>query len=65
MGDLIGNQQSSAHLIYPFFTVAEQENLKAELAKHELNKKSIVDEMNVLKKQLYAKFGDQIHLERE
>ncbi|CAG5095077.1 Oidioi.mRNA.OKI2018_I69.XSR.g14021.t1.cds [Oikopleura dioica] len=45
--------------------VAEQENLKAELAKHELNKKTIVDEMNGLKKQLYAKFGDQIHLERE
>ena len=45
--------------------MSEQENLKAELNKYELQKKSIVDDMNGLKKALYAKFGDQIHLERE
>ena len=39
--------------------------LSDEVAKYERERKNITDEMDHLKTQLYAKFGDQIHLERE
>ena len=39
--------------------------LSDEVSKYETERKTISDEMDHLKTQLYAKFGDQIHLERE
>jgi len=43
----------------------EKKKLESELSKYEVEKKSTESEMNKLKVSLYAKFGDQIHLERE
>merc|ERR1711937_881209 len=43
----------------------EQKMLSDEVSKYESERKTISDEMDHLKTQLYAKFGDQIHLERE
>merc|ERR1712212_1145234 len=43
----------------------EKKKLESELSKYESEKKSTESEMNKLKVSLYAKFGDQIHLERE
>ena len=43
----------------------EQNTLSQEVKKYNVDKKNITDQMDGLKRQLYAKFGDQIHLERE
>ena len=43
----------------------EQSKLHSELDKFKADKKSIESDMDKLKVSLYAKFGDQIHLERE
>ena len=47
------------------FLETEKKKLESELSKYEAEKKSTESEMNKLKVSLYAKFGDQIHLERE
>jgi len=43
----------------------EKVRLQTELDRFTSEKKTIEDEMDKLKVSLYAKFGDQIHLERE
>merc|ERR1711990_118587 len=43
----------------------EKSKLQSELDKFKADKKSIESDMDKLKVSLYAKFGDQIHLERE
>ena len=50
---------------FSFFLETEKKKLESELSKYEAEKKSTESEMNKLKVSLYAKFGDQIHLERE
>ena len=44
---------------------AEKNKLQSELDGYKNQKKSIESDMDKLKVSLYAKFGDQIHLERE
>ena len=44
---------------------AERNKLQSELDGYKNQKKSIESDMDKLKVSLYAKFGDQIHLERE
>merc|ERR1711990_32360 len=44
---------------------SEKSRLESELSKQESEKSEIESEMKKLKVSLYAKFGDQIHLERE
>ena len=68
IGDMIGE----FHLGYltgnfetKIFLETEKKKLESELSKYEAEKKSTESEMNKLKVGLYAKFGDQIHLERE
>ena len=70
IGDMIGKFHYS-QCIRPeilkniFFLETEKKKLESELSKYEAEKKSTESEMNKLKVSLYAKFGDQIHLERE
>ena len=67
IGDLIGAFYCSFNTKkwHFYFVEKEQDTLSAEVSKYEAERSNITGKMDSLKKQLYAKFGDQIHLERE
>ena len=65
IGDMIGKFYYIQTIRLEPFLETEKKKLESELSKYEAEKKSTESEMNKLKVSLYAKFGDQIHLERE
>ena len=71
IGDMIGKFRFISIIFHKdtfeqkYFLETEKKKLESELSKYEAEKKSTESEMNKLKVSLYAKFGDQIHLERE